>query len=945
MPIPQLSWKDSQIKERKGPKKPLFKKGNWKRNLLPILGIAFIVGVVIAVAVFAWFSKDLPDPDKLIERQVAQSTKIYDRTGETVLYEISGEERRTIIPFEEIPEHMKWATISAEDERFYEHGGFSFHRIIIALITDIIKGKKAQGASTITQQFVKNAILTTEKTWTRKIKEAILTYQIERKFSKDQILQMYLNEIPYGSNFYGIESAANGYFGKSAKDLTLAESAVLAALPQAPTYYSPYGSHQDALIWRQQWVLDRMAELEYITTDQTEEAKSQELAYSYRSSSIKAPHFVMYVKEILTEEYGEKLIEQGGLKVFTTLDLYKQEIAERVIEEGAAKYEQYGASNAALVSIDPKTGEILAMVGSRDYFDLENDGNVNVTIRDRQPGSSFKPIAYATAFQKGFTPETMLFDLVTDFGAGSTPYIPKNYDFSERGPVSMRQALAGSLNIPAVKTLYLAGINNVLDLANEMGYTTLNDPERYGLSLVLGGGEIKLLDHVGAFSVFAREGQRHPTSAILRVEDSGGKLLAEKQDTEIEVLDKETCRKINSVLSDNGARSFVFGSQNYLNLGARPVAAKTGTTQSFRDAWTIGYTPSIATGVWVGNNDNTEMKVGAAGSVVAAPIWYSFMREVLGDTPIEAFNAPKSSGADKPILRGEIDTLTTVWVDKFTGRVIPDKCLDDYPAKYVEEREFKTTHNILHFVDKNNPDGTTPANPGLDPQYSNWEAAIQKWALGQGGYLVTDVTYEDCNLRNQPSLEPTITIESPDQGDKITKQTINITTSTISPVDIKAVEFYIDNQLIGTVNNSPYHLSYTVTTLDNGKHILKTIVYNKNDFFGDDEVEFTLNLEDRSAVYYFSSPAKNITISSDDFPYSIDIFAYDPKGIKKIELFYVDPADNVSRPIDSRDNPESSNQTFVWDNSPDPSSYRLYFQITNNQNKAVKSDNLTLTIK
>jgi len=945
MPIPQLTWKNRQQKESKGVKKPLFKKGNWKKNILPIIGICFIGGMILAVAVFAWFSKDLPDPDQLIEREIAQSTKIYDRTGEEILYEISGEEKRTIIPLEQIPDYMEWATLAAEDHNFYEHTGFNLKRIFTAIIKDVIRGRKAEGASTITQQFVKNAILTTEKTWTRKIKEVILAYQIERKFSKDQILQMYLNEIPYGSTFYGVESAANGYFAKSAADLTLAESALLAALPQSPTYYSPYGSHVDALIWRQHWILDQMAEMNYISSEEAEAAKNEELIYSYRASSIQAPHFVMYVKEILTEQYGEKTIEQGGLKVFTTLDMYKQQIAEEEIEAGAVKFEQYGASNASLVALDPKNGEILAMVGSRDYFDLENDGNVNVAIRDRQPGSSFKPVAYAAAFQKGFTPETMLFDLVTDFSAGGTPYVPKNYDLAEHGPVSMRQALAGSLNIPAVKALYLAGVDNTLDLAHEMGYTTLNDRDRYGLSLVLGGGEVKLLDHVSAFAVFAREGKRYPTKAILRVEDADGKILEEASETEVEVLDEQTCRQINSVLSDNGARAYVFGGQNYLNLGARPVAAKTGTTQDYRDAWTLGYTPSLAAGVWVGNNNNTEMRAGAAGSVVAAPIWHEFMARVLGDTPVEAFKQPQSTSPDIPMLRGEIDALTTIKVDKFTDRAIPDKCLADYPDKYIVTKEFKTTHNILHFVDKNNPAGDPPTNPSLDPQYSNWEAAVQRWAKAQGGYLTTDITYEECNLRNQPSLEPSITIESPEEGDTITSQALKLSATAVSPVKVRLVEFYIDDLLVGTASQSPYQYNYTITSLANGKHKLKAIVYNKNDFFSEDEIEFKLNIKNRSAVYNFISPSSNVTLTADDFPYTFSVFAFDPEGVAQVELYYVDPEDNITRTISSIDNPESSAIDLLWAKQPTANSYSVYFKMTSNKKQTTKSDSLKITIK
>ncbi|MDD5567444.1 MAG: transglycosylase domain-containing protein, partial [Patescibacteria group bacterium] len=412
MPIPPLeptyqkTWKHTK-ESKPEPKSRSAKRRRWWSKLLIICAVLFLAGLLVGVGAFAWYSRDLPSPDKLLSRNLAQSTRIYDRTGQVLLYEIHGDVKRTLVPLEDIPDNLKNATIAIEDKHFYEHSGFDITGLIRAVFINITSvGKSRPGGSTITQQLVKNAILTTEKTFTRKIKELVLSYQIERKFSKDQILKLYFNEIPYGSVSYGVESAAQIYFGKSVSDLNLAESAVLAALPQSPTYYSPYGSHVDELIGRQQYILDLMVEQNYITREQADEAKKVELKFQPSREPITAPHFVFYVKEKLTEKYGEKMVEQGGLKVITTLDAYKQQVAETAVTEGIEKIKKYGGSNAALVALDPKTGEILSMVGSVDYFDTENDGNVNVTIRNRQPGSSFKPVVYATAFAKGYTPET-----------------------------------------------------------------------------------------------------------------------------------------------------------------------------------------------------------------------------------------------------------------------------------------------------------------------------------------------------------------------------------------------------------------------------------------------------------------------------------------------------------------------------------------------------------
>jgi membrane peptidoglycan carboxypeptidase len=452
-------------------KKP---KKRWLRWFLKLAAWSLAVLLLFAIGVFAYYAKDLPSPTKLNQRQVVQSTKIYDRTGDHLLYEIHGEEKRTTITLDQMSQIVRAATISAEDQDFYNHHGIQFKAVARAAIYDLLGRAASQGGSTITQQLIKNTVLTNEKTFTRKVKEVILAVELEQKFSKDEILEMYLNEIPYGSNAYGIQAASQTFFGKDAKDLQLAESALLAALPKAPTYFSPYSTHQDELKYRQEYIIDQMAKLGYITADQAKQAKDFDVLAEVRpfQENIAAPHFVMYVKEQLVNEYGEQQVEESGMKVYTTLDWDKQQAAEEAVKKGVAtNISKYKASNAALVAMDPKTGQVLAMVGSRDYFDKSIDGNVNVAVRPRQPGSSFKPYVYATAFKKGYTPDTILFDTETNFGTKDKPYIPLDYDGKFRGPVKMKEALAQSLNIPAVKALYLAGVQNSINTAKSMGIT------------------------------------------------------------------------------------------------------------------------------------------------------------------------------------------------------------------------------------------------------------------------------------------------------------------------------------------------------------------------------------------------------------------------------------------------------------------------------------------
>ncbi|MEK7138167.1 MAG: transglycosylase domain-containing protein, partial [Patescibacteria group bacterium] len=481
-----------------------------------------VIGAILFFCLFIYIQRTLPDPNSIADRRISESTKIYDRTGQVLLYDIHGEEKRTIIPWEQISPNLKNATLAAEDSGFYSHGGFDVKGILRSLFKDITSLSLSQGGSTITQQLVKQTLLGSQKTPLRKVKELVLAVEIESKFSKDQIFWMYLNQIPYGSNAYGIEAASKAFFNKSAAQLDLSEAAILAALPQAPSYYSPYGNHIDALIARRNAILSNMKKLGSISDDDYNQAVAEKPVFHSSTESITAPHFVIMVKDYLADKYGELAIESGGFNVITTLDSTLQDYAEAAVTKySAINKTKYKASNASLVAISPKTGDVLALVGSSDYFDVANQGNFNVAIDGpgRQPGSSFKPFAYAAAFQKGYPDSTIVYDFKTEFNPNCSPdgsqvidqyglacYHPRNYDGIFRGPVNLRQALGQSLNIPSVKTLYLAGISNTINFASQMGITTLTEPNRYGLSLVLGGAEVHPIDMASAYGVFANDG-------------------------------------------------------------------------------------------------------------------------------------------------------------------------------------------------------------------------------------------------------------------------------------------------------------------------------------------------------------------------------------------------------------------------------------------------------
>ncbi len=690
---------------------------------------------------FLWAaSLRIPDLKSFEDRKVEQSTKIYDRTGEVLLYDLHGSAKRTVLPLDQFPRNIKNATVAIEDENFYQHRGIKVTSIIRAVIFDLTPGGEVQGGSTITQQVVKNSLLTKEKTLSRKLKEWILALKLERVLSKDEILALYLNESPYGGDLYGIEAASQAYFGKHAADLTLAQSAYLAALPKAPTYYSPYGNHRDKLEERKNLVLRQMLNNGFVTKTEYDRATKEKTVFAPpEERSLKAPHFVFYIREYLEEKYGKETLEAAGLKVITTLDYDLQRKAEDIVLSYAKENEEkFNASNASLVAIDPTSGQILVMVGSRDYFDETIDGNYNVAVSPRQPGSAFKPFVYAEAFLRGYTPETVVFDLKTQFSTSCQPndfskeapcFSPDNYDNVFRGPVTLRNALAQSINIPSVKTLYLAGLSESLRLAKDMGITTLGGPERYGLTLVLGGGEVALLDITSAYSAFANDGVRNAPTGIVRVEDATGTVLEEYRARPEEVLPQNIARMINDVLSDNEARAPAFGENSALNFPGQEVAVKTGTTNDYRDAWVIGYTPSLAVGAWAGNNDNSPMEKKVAGFIVA-PLWHAFMSEALAEISPAAFQRPLYDDPStlKPVLKGLWQGGEEYTVDALKGT----PATADTPRELRLTKVVNNVHSVLYWVDRGNPRGPTPTNPQSDPQFDYWEYPVQLWKESQG---------------------------------------------------------------------------------------------------------------------------------------------------------------------------------------------------------------------
>ena len=743
------------------------------------LGLFGFGGVITWAAVMP-----IPSITNFENRQVAESTKIYDRTDKIVLYDVFGSVRRTTVPLEDISPYIQRATIAIEDASFYEHNGFRPLAFARAIWANLKNGNPlgGQGGSTITQQVVKNALLTQRKTVTRKLQEIILAIRLERIVSKDDILTTYLNENPYGGTIYGVEEASQYFFGVSAKDADLAQAAYLAALPQAPTYYSPYGNHRDDLDSRKNLVLARMLEHELITQDEYNESVNETVQFKDAAEAgIKAPHFVFYVREYLENKYGVDEVQRDGLRVVTTLDYDLQKKAEDVVSKYAPGMERnFGASNEGIVAIEPGTGQILAMVGSRGYFDDTIDGKVNVTTSHQQPGSSFKPIVYATAFENGYTPDTMIFDLKTQFTAHCAPqnltstgdcYSPDSFDGKFKGPVTFRSALAQSLNNPAVKVLYLTGINKALEMATRVGITTLSSAAEYGLTLVLGGGDVTLVELTGAYSVFANDGVRNPPTAILRVEDARGNVLENYENKGERVMEPQIARQINSILSDNEARTPEFGANSPLNFPGKNVADKTGTTDNFVDVWILGYTPGIAIGAWAGNNDNKPMEKRIAAFIIA-PMWHELM-DYATDKYQSGDFAPvapdPSQDSLPPVLRGEWNTN---------------------PAEGI--------HEILHWISKDSPRSGRPSNPARDGQYANWEYPVQVWAGGQ--IFGTSTT---------PGGTTAFTLLSPAAGSTLpVGVTIQASSYYPYPQNVIQISYFLNDALVGTSNQPPYVITF-----------------------------------------------------------------------------------------------------------------------------------------
>ncbi len=776
------------------------KKRRKRESKLKAFALLFLALFLFATGLITlWVSTlKLPSLSGFELRQVAQSTKIYASDGKTLLYNVHKDIRRTHVPLDKISRHIKNATIAIEDTEFYNHHGIRPKALLRALFIDLLHLEYKQGGSTITQQVIKNALLTQEKSIVRKIKEIILAIKLERRFSKDEILEIYLNEAPYGGNILGVEEAAKRFFDKHASDVSLAEAAYIAALPKAPSFYSPYGKNKDKLDARKNAVLYRMYEEGFISEEEYRTALNEDVEFQNLSDyGIKAPHFVFYVLDKLVEKYGEEAVYTGGLKVVTTLDIKLQDKVQDIIKKSAIENEKkFNAENAAAVVLDSQNGAILSMIGSRDYFDEKIDGKFNVVTSKRQPGSTFKPIVYVRAFEKGLTPSTVIFDVPTqfsnsckinDFTMENGCYAPQNYDFKFRGPMTLRDALAQSINVPAVKTLYIVGVNDILQFVKKLGIKSLNNSARfYGLPLVLGGGEISPLELAGVYATFANDGKYNKPFAILSVRDADGNLLYEFEQKEKQVIDKEAVRNLNSVLTDFKAREPAYG-RNSFSFKNQIVAVKTGTTNDYRDVWIAGYTPKVTLITWAGNNDNSPIVKKVAGFVLA-PMWKETMLAILEKYSGGSFIEPKQTTSNKPILNG-------IWY--FPNQNPP-------------------VHSILHWVDKNNPKGPAPANPAKDPLYAYFEYAVQSWFNAHK----QELNLPNSTNNNQNQLEDIVNSETqthvrssqlfyishPSPGSELIANKPQKIQVSYSGMQIRAVKYYLNGSYLGTVKSSPFSI-------------------------------------------------------------------------------------------------------------------------------------------
>lgn len=811
--------------------------------------LAFVGLVALSLgffALFLFYAKDLPRPDRIVRRE-GFSTKIYDR-NQTLLYDVYVQARRTPITLAEVPVYLRQATIAIEDKNFYKHAGFDPTGMFRALYNIVIH-RRLQGGSTLTQQLVKNVLLSTQRTLPRKIKEFILAVQIENRYSKDEILQMYLNETPYGGTAVGVETAAETYFDKKASDLNLVESAILAGLPQRPSLYSPFSDDPSAYIFRTQQVLRRMREDGYITKEQEEEATRElsEIKFAPRSAEFKAPHFVIYVKRLLEESFGQEVVEKGGLRVYTSLDWPLQEEAQKIVAEEIAKAENFHITNGAAVVIDPQSGEILAMVGSKNYDDPEYDGKYNVVTALRQPGSAIKPVTYVTALKKGYTLSTLLMDTPTVFPIGPVQpdYKPENYDGQFHGPLQARFALGNSINLAAVKMLAMVGLKEMLSIASEMGIATLAPTEenlkRLGFSVTLGGGEVRLLEIASAYSAFANEGYKVEPIAVLKVTDKDGKVLFEHQLSQRrQVITPEQAFLISHTLSDNNSRLLTFGERSALVVPGKTVAVKTGTTNDRRDNWTIGWNPAVMVGVWVGNNDNSPMKKLASGVTGAAPIWRRIIAKALEGKPNIGFSQPEG------VVTAEVDAVSGYRAhDGFPSRaeyfikgsepsaedpihtklkVCPGQeklaSLAQIARGQYEEKEYF----IFKEGDPVSPDGV-----------NRWQQGIDEWLSTQSDSRYRPPTEYCGNIG-----EVEVTINNPGNEAQINSNEIKVEGRIVSVNPISKIEIYINGSLVETIENSKRFEK--IFTLSDGAYVVKVKAWDNQDNQGEREAKFGVNV-------------------------------------------------------------------------------------------------------
>jgi len=770
--------------------------------------IIWFLGIIITASAvgflgFIYLSRNLPTTEEIYAQDIIESTKIFDRTGEILLYEIRGEARRTNLRSEDIPQVLKQATVAVEDSNFFKHPAFDFRGILRALWVGVQRGRITQGGSTITQQLARNLFLTPERTVFRKIKELILAFRLEQVYTKDEILTLYLNRIPYGHNAYGVEAAAQMFFGKSAIELNLSEAAMLAALPQAPSYFSPWGLHTTELEQRRRHVLSRMKLLGMIDEQQHQFAVANKPVVRERpktSSFAIAPHFIMEVQQYLNNKYGEDFVTRAGLNVITTLDVELQKIANTVaLRGGDRNTELFSGHNAALIAMDPRNGQVLALVGSKDYFRKPEpegciegstcrfEGNFNVVTQGlRQPGSAFKPFVYMAAFMRGLTPNTILFDVPTEFAAGnpncppipdfnrSSPgcYHPQNFNNLFQGPMTLKESLAESTNVTAVKTLYLAGLNYTIELAERLGFTTLTDGARLGLSLVLGGGEVRMIEMAEAYSVLANDGIRNPHTFIIQIKDNEGKILESHEASPERIVEANYARLINDILADKNLRAPLFGgSLRLTGVPGYQIAMKTGTSDDFIDVWAFGYTPNLVAGVWAGNNNRFPLQRRGGSVFAATPMWHDFISQAVKLRANEVFPASEPIETTIPILRGELNR--------------------------------ENPRNILFYLNRLD-----------DPQFPNWEAGVQNW-------LRTNVLPEIL-IPTRPSLTreegervvnvgPIINVLNIRNGDFITND-LSLRAEIRSNTGIQKIEVYINDRLADSVlGNAQKQINYYKT--------------------------------------------------------------------------------------------------------------------------------------